>query len=630
MRKIRTVILSLLLPAAAAAQNYGAHMIPEELTKGVNAVIRQDITEYEYQNKKSATERHTLVVTVLNDNGDHAAAFFAYTDKTRSLKSFSGEIYDRTGAPLRKIKRSELKVTESSEGLADDMTVYYFTPNQPSYPYTVKYSYEVTQKDGITFFPSFIPLAGAGTSLEKASYTLSVPAGTRFHTRNVNTDIQPEKSVRGPQEVYVWSTGNLRPPATEPYGPGMREIIPIVYLTPHEFSYNGIEGVADTWENYARWQWKLMEGRQELPAPLKAEIARLTQNAASDIDKIRALYDYLAATTRYVSIQIGIGGLQPMSAEEVFNRRYGDCKGLSNYLRAMLAECGIPACYVEIGMHTKDIIPDYASPLLSNHAILAVPQATGGMLWIECTAPELPLGFIHSGIAGQHALVYKDGSAHIEKVPVLADSLHLSRIEGTLKVAADGTMSGHVAMTDACNRYEEMRPFSKKDARERANQLQKLLNLPLATISGISFTEQKSATPSCTTSFEVSAGKQAGATPGRIFLDNSPFRKAPGENPGRSKRKTDIVVRNGYRNTDSITIEFDESYQIEALPAPLLIRGKYGTFRQVVLPVGGKIVIERLFQLNTGKYPPSEYEAFKQFIETAQSGYASKIVLRKK
>ena len=149
----------------------------------------------------------------------------------------------------------------------------------------------------------------------------------------------------------------------------------------------------DNWQTYGAWQYQLLNGRDQIPPTLKEELQRRTANCNTTYEKIAAVYQYLASTTRYVSIQLGIGGLQPIAAADVHRTGFGDCKGLSNYMRAMLTELGIPSTYTVISTTSRRLLADFASANQNNHVILQVPLPND-TLWIECTNPTLPLGYV--------------------------------------------------------------------------------------------------------------------------------------------------------------------------------------------------------------------------------------------
>lgn len=85
--------------------------------------------------------------------------------------------------------------------------------------------------------------------------------------------------------------------------------------------------------------------------------------------------------------------MQPIAAADVNRTGFGDCKGLSNYMRAMLTELGIPSVYTVISTTNRRLLADFASANQNNHVILQVPLPND-TLWLECTNPTLPLGYV--------------------------------------------------------------------------------------------------------------------------------------------------------------------------------------------------------------------------------------------
>jgi hypothetical protein len=285
-RKYILMLIFALTALKISAQNYAIDNIPSELKKNANVVIRYKSTEFIYNDIKSATEKQTLVITVLNKQGDEMSNFVAYGDKFRTLKSFSGEIYDKDGKSVRKIKRSEIHETEYSQSLADDNKYYFLSPKTSYYPYTIKYEYEIAWKNGIISFPMFCPVDDYNTSLEKAVYTLSVPKGCEYLYKNVNIDIKPTVKTDKSFDIYEWTLSNFAAIKQEIFAPLLTDIFPLVYLSPKNFFYDNTAGNQDGWENYGKWQWSLLENRDILPPQLQNEITSLT-NGLTTLEKIK-------------------------------------------------------------------------------------------------------------------------------------------------------------------------------------------------------------------------------------------------------------------------------------------------------------------------------------------------------
>ena len=199
--------------------------------------------------------------------------------------------------------------------------------------------------NGLIGYLPFVPQAEFNQGVEKATYRIELPAGQGCRYRELNTqgkgiEVKESTGADG-QQVIEATASKLSPIIKEPFGPDFAELFPRVYFAPSAFKYDKSEGDMSSWQKYGEWQYQLLDGRDLLTEPFRAKLHELTASYTTDRDKVKAIYDYLAKTTRYVSIQLGIGGLQPIAAADVCRTGFGDCKGLSNYTRAMLKELGI-------------------------------------------------------------------------------------------------------------------------------------------------------------------------------------------------------------------------------------------------------------------------------------------------
>src|SRR5690606_2173354 len=130
---------------------------------------------------------------------------------------------------------------------------------------------------------------------------------------------------------------------SEPYCPAASELLPTIMVSPSLFEAESYTGSMSSWNDFGIFMNMLYQGRDELTPIMKANVGELTANAKTDREKIDALYRYMQKNMRYVSVQLGIGGWQPFDAKYVEANKYGDCKALSNFMKALLKEVGIPA-----------------------------------------------------------------------------------------------------------------------------------------------------------------------------------------------------------------------------------------------------------------------------------------------
>ncbi|AGA77862.1 transglutaminase-like enzyme, predicted cysteine protease [Echinicola vietnamensis DSM 17526] len=369
-------------------------------------------------------------ILILNEDGlKDGNIWLSYSDLL-SIEDFEGEITDpQTGKTIEKLKLKHFKdVSHISEGsvFEDDRLKYY----KPSlYQFPVEITYEYTQKiRGNMYFPSWTPEGKPKQLVEQNVLEVIYPEklGLRYKTENIAT--APNITKDNGEVRMKWMFENLFN-LDDPE----EDSVALVKIAPKAFSMEGYAADMSTWNGFGMWVNQLLAGRAELSPQAKSTVGGIVDSLETDREKIKALYRYLQGNYRYVSIQMGIGGLQPVYANEVFEKKYGDCKGLTFLMKSMLQEAGIAANYtlVQAGSDEDDIDTGFPSNQF-NHVILQVPVEQD-TLWLECTSNTLPAGFLGDFTMDRHVLAITDEGGVLLKTPCY-DAIDYNQIKNVSKV----------------------------------------------------------------------------------------------------------------------------------------------------------------------------------------------------
>lgn len=618
-------ILLYLSPAAVRAQDASS------VTAGANSVVVDSRTEIECKSMTQSITKESRTITVLDRKGLEAAQFICGCDMFRSLQKFSGEVLNASGQSVRKIKKSELQRSEYSSSLTTDDYIYYYECNYPSFPFTVKYEWEIKCNNGLIGYPTFMPQNDFNQGVEKASYRIELPAGQSCRYQVLNTqgkEIQVKEST-GPegQHVIEATAGKLSPILEEPFAPSFSELFPRIYFAPAAFKYDKSEGDISTWKKYGEWQYQLLEGRDVLTEPFRSKLLELTANCTTDREKVKVVYDYLAKTTRYVSIQLGIGGLQPIAAADVCRAGFGDCKGLSNYTRTMLKELGISSTYTVISTTNERLLPDFSSANQMNHVILQVPLPQD-TLWLECTNPSLPFGYVHQSIAGHDALLIEPTGGRLHTLPTYPDSLNTQCLKATITLSPTAEAQIEASELSRLFQYEDEAGIVYLEPNKQKDRIRSGINLSHADIVRVQINERKEKDPSIDIQFTAKSNQYGQKTGNRLFIPVNVFRKGFSV-PPLTKRTYPIQINYGYSDTDSIRIILPEGYGIEGLPKPIEVKSDFGRFRSAIQMEGKEVTIIQQLFISKGVYAPEVYAAFLDFRKQVAAQYNGKIILKK-
>lgn len=621
-------ILFIILPAYG--QDYAVNTIPDSLKKNANVIIRDLVSTYSQSDTKNATYTVKKVTTVLNRMGDKYAHFYTSTDKFSDLTKFSGTLRDASGKVIKKIKKGDLLYSslEFDSFTTGSFNIVYECQS-PSYPYTIEYDYEIKYRNGILGYPPFCPVTGANLAVEKASYKLEAPENSKVRYYS-NCSFKVNKSSSNTKDIYEIHETSIPAIEEETWQPKRKDLYAMVTFAPSDFCYDSHCGNMNNWDNYGKWVYELLQGRDVLPNDLTALLTEITNNAKNDREKVKIIYEYLQKNTRYISVQLGIGGFQPETATNVAKTRMGDCKGLTNLMKAMLKAVNIESNYCEIysGKERRYLYESFPSMSQTNHAILLVPLQSDS-IWLECTSSTVPFGFVHSNIADHDALVVTINGGKICHIPAYNNEKYISKTQMTLSLEEDGFAKGDLQIEGSMD-HAVFASYLKEQSRD--NQLKYLsaeVKMPNVRFENIDITYTPSEQPKSLISTSFEASNITNKTGSRLFLRAYPLDKGNFRRFGSAKRIHDIEIPQQYIQNDQIKYILPEGYSAESLPTDINIENEFGRFTRKLSVENNTIHSEVLIDIKSGKYDKSTYEDLKSFLSKIDSALSTRLVFKK-
>ena len=365
-------------------------------------------------------ETDTIIIQINNRNGEEYCDVEISFDKNDPLSRFSAWISDTNGVVIRELKKQDYK----DENETDENTLYQddfvrkFTLKHNVYPYCIGYTYQSVSKQflGIAHWS---PVIDTDIPTRMARLTVQYPDNYPVHIFEKNIASHSVPQLAGYSSRY-WNTSYNGSLKKEAYSPALWNYLPFVKVVPVQFTY-GISGSTVTWQTFGEWQYNLNQGLDELPLSEKEKISSLTSQVSDKKEVIKMLYHYLQDNTRYVNVSLGIGGMKPYPAEYVSKNKYGDCKALTNYMKALLHCAGIESYYstVYASSQPREVICEIPGQQF-NHVILAVPLEND-TLWLENTSNTNPFGYTGTYTQNRQALLVDAGRSKLVRTPSLTE-----------------------------------------------------------------------------------------------------------------------------------------------------------------------------------------------------------------
>jgi len=631
--KYITAAIFLFITIAGFSQSedlYKSESIPEELKTKANAVIRLNDINVVVTSKDELSIVEKRIVTVLNEKGNYAIGAYASYDKYNKIKKIEARIFNEAGEEIKKFKKRDFIDRSAVDGgtLYSDSRVLLMGYTPATYPYTVEFYYEL-ESSNTAAIPTWRPITGYYVGVEKDIYNLQDNAdlGLRFKEKNLQ-DYNITKNNSSTSLSYTLE--KALPIAPEDLSPSYYSYYPQVLVAMENFSFYGVEGKAKNWLEFGNWiNDALLEGRNEVTEETKQEVLDITANLNSPIEKAKAVFQFVQENTRYISVQVGIGGVQPIPALEVDQLKYGDCKGLTNYTKSLLEVVGVTSyyCVVEAGKEIIDLEDDFASLEQGNHIILAIPTDSE-TVWLDCTSQLHPFNFIGDFTDNRNVLVVKPNASEIVKTKLYVDSLNYQSTAADVKLNANGSFTSKINRKTRGLQYDN-RFYIERRANDKVNEYYKyhwsyINNLE---ILGYKFHNNK-VDVEFTEDIDVEASAYASVSGDRLLFKPNVFNQNSYVPTRYRSRKMPIDISRGYLDEDVFKIEIPKGFEIEAIPENIDIKNKFGEYHFEISTSDNVVTYKRKLLLKKGQYPNTDYKNYRDFRKQISKADNSKIVLK--
>lgn len=624
----------LLMPALwgmAADIRFPASSISPELLKGANVVKRMERAEFHVVNEGETIYRREFALTILNEAGAEHAGLVEFYDRFQQVRSIEGALYDANGVLLKKLKQKEILDLGASDGnnLADDNRKKTHRFYHKTYPYTIYYEVE-TRSGNTLFFPVWMPQEDECFAVEQSSFTIISPDGNPVRYRVFNYKEEPVVSSLKGRSSMTWQVKELvalkRPFASPPWS----SLTTTIMFAPGRFQIGNYKGDMSSWNGLGEFIYSLKKGRTQLPAHVEQKVKELLEGVESHKEKISILYQYLQKHTRYISIQLGLGGWQPFEASFVAEKGWGDCKALTNYMSSLLQVAGIPSfeALVKAGRNQLPVIEDFPSQQF-NHVILCVP-VDKDTVWLECTSQTLAAGYLGEFSSNRKALLIDENGAMLVSTPRYGANENLEKRNIQARIDDNGDLQMKVQTS-----YDALKGDALHSMVHSLSplQLEKILEqqpgLPSLDIVHMNYDFETVFIPRVKESYEAVVKNYAAISGKRIFFHPNILNRSQDQIENGTNRSSELIIDDGFTEEDDYEIEIPPGYTIESLPADTRLTNNFGTYHSTTTVEGNKILYRRVKMQHAGIFPAASQQELSEFFQAVYRSDRERVVMIK-
>ena len=480
---------------------------------------------------------------------------------------------------------------------------------------------DVSTRNAFADYFGDLEIVQAGVPRARWRYVLRAPAAREFFVHAAplgdGRQLRREERADGDTRVLSYTVDDAPALPPEEHAPGVTERAAYLHVSTYR-----------TWEDVGRWYWGLVRDQLVADDRMRGVVREITRGLTEPRDRVRAVYDWVLAHTRYVALEFGIHGFKPYPVTQVCTRGFGDCKDKASTIVAMLREAGIDASVALVRTRRNGRIETSpASLAVFDHAIAYVPSLD---LFLDGTAQHSGMDELPGGDQGVMVLVVNQrGEARLMQTPVYTPDRNVTTITSEVAMQSTGgalfRVSQRVVGPDAGGARSTLEAQATRVERVE-DQLRE--HYPGVRVTAVRTGDLTDVERPAEFSYDAAAptfGTRQGDTV--LFAAVAPVDIAR-RLGARSTRRHDVVIGVPSTFDETRTIRLPPGATVVDLPPAAHLTSPFGSLNFTVEQRPGALLVRRVMVLARDRVTPQEYPAFRAFVQSVDDALARRVTVR--
>ncbi len=384
------------------------------------------------------------------------------------------------------------------------------------------------------------------------------------------------------------------------------------------------------WARIGEWYSPLAAPKTEASAEIAGQSRQLVSPDADFMTRIQKVAAFMQQNIRYVGIEIGIGGLIPHAAADIYRNRYGDCKDKATLLIAMLDAVGVRATWVMVDTQ-RGVVDPHTPSLIGNHMIAAIEIPKGydnpllkavvtaktgkRYLIFDPTNEYVPVGLLPTYLQGGYGALMAGADSQVIALPILKPDTDTVEHTAEFELGADGSLKGDVTVSRLGPSSARARGFFVMSSdKEKRENLEQSLRPDFAEfeVSSEKVENPRQLDARLILHYDVSApsyARNAGSLlllrPRVLGTDVTPLRDGP--------RKYPIEFRSVGQWSDRFDVKIPAGYTVDEVPDPVDLDTDFASYRSQVKVDGNTLHYSREYVLKKLSLDAGQYADLQKF-----------------